>query len=241
MCTISWFSEAQGYHVFFNRDEQRNRPKANPPSNIRVNSITALMPIDPVGKGSWLAVNEHGLTCALLNYYQGRFPKGRLKSRGQIVKSCAGLKSLQEIRNYLSTLDLHHYPPFTLLVFNLNDPPIGLCWDGKHFSDTSVSSPFFSSAVEFEKVVTVRQQTYKNLFSEQQRTAELHRQFHSGHLPEKSAYSVCMHREDAQTVSFSHIDVNQNGIRFHYVDGPPCESEEIYVSNLEIPRSNAAQ
>jgi len=34
-----------------------------------------------------------------------------------------------------------------------------------------------------------------------------------------------MHRDDAYTVSLSHVSVSSQGISFRYADGSPCEAE----------------
>ncbi len=46
--------------------------------------------------------------------------------------------------------------------------------------------------------------------------------FHRSHMSLASAYSPCMHRSDAQTVSFSRIVVRNSVGRFFYTDGAPC-------------------
>ncbi|HEX5085378.1 MAG TPA: hypothetical protein VFY40_25355, partial [Blastocatellia bacterium] len=46
--------------------------------------------------------------------------------------------------------------------------------------------------------------------------------FHSSHFPAASAYSTCMHRDDARTVSFSKVNVSQDGIEFFYHADSPC-------------------
>jgi hypothetical protein len=46
--------------------------------------------------------------------------------------------------------------------------------------------------------------------------------FHSSHFPAASAYSTCMHRDDARTVSFSKVNVSRDGIEFFYHADSPC-------------------
>jgi hypothetical protein len=48
--------------------------------------------------------------------------------------------------------------------------------------------------------------------------------FHSSHGEAPDAYSTCMHRADAETVSFSWVIVSQDSIRFLYSPGAPCQS-----------------
>ena len=228
MCTISWFYSESGYEVFFNRDEQRSREEAIPPKLLGEN-IRYIAPIDPQGGGTWLAANQYGVTVALLNYYQGRLPKGRLISRGAIVKSCAAFRTFGEIKYYIESLNLTKYAPFSLLCFTKSNDIAGkvplIRWTGKQLELDNVESPLISSAFKFDEVCATRMKTYGELLNESD-VNDYRRNFyrlHGSHLPEKSAYSICMHRDDAKTVSFSHIVVAGNHLTFNYHGGSPCE------------------
>ena len=50
-----------------NRDERRDRRAATPPAVHRLQHRTAIYPVDPVGGGTWIGVNDAGLAAALLN------------------------------------------------------------------------------------------------------------------------------------------------------------------------------
>ena len=66
-------------------------------------------------------------------------------------------------------------------------------------------------------------------------TPELLFALHRTHRPEKGPLSICMHREEAVTVSLSLIMVIPSLVRFRYVDGSPCEAgpgTEITLSRL---------
>ncbi len=244
MCTISWFISSGGYRVFFNRDEQVTRPKATPPKVLIENDISTIMPIDPQGGGTWCAVNEYGLTFALLNFYQGRLPKGRLISRGKLVRACAGFRRAEHGHKYVRELNLAKYAPFSLLCFaprsevvgsnNTRNKPLQgaarvtmMRWTGRELIETEQSCPLISSAVRYDEVYESRLTVYKTIFdgkSTESKTVEDYQELHASHLPGRSSHSICMHREDAQTVSFSQIEVTDNDVQFFYSDGPPCEA-----------------
>lgn len=193
------------------------------------------MPVDPQGGGSWLAVNASGLTFALLNYYQGKLPKGRLQSRGHIVRELAGCTNIVGVETWLRAQNLQKFAPFSLLVFspelfsqNFFSPAVPLyLWDGKKlkFDREGVPGPYFSSAVGFASVCETRTAIYNELVNAKSKISiDDFVFFHKSHLPEKSRYSICMHREDAQTVSFSRVEVSTMDIQFYYSDGAPCEA-----------------
>ena len=136
MCTISWYQDKSGYSVYFNRDESKERPLAIPPQTQTAESIRAIYPTDPKGGGTWFAVSEYGCVFALLNYYQGRTPKGRLNSRGFIVKSAVQCRDFNSLSEFVSGLDLTKFAPFSLMAFfpdhhsASGDVPM-LRWTGK--------------------------------------------------------------------------------------------------------------
>lgn len=240
MCTLSWFFDKENTHVFFNRDEQKSRAIAEPPRVVCTNQVDRLMPIDPVGGGSWLAVNEFGWAFALLNFYQGRTPKGKLISRGHIIRGVSELNCFGRIVEFFDGLKLAKYAPFSLVCFapngiSVDDMPPHQCvngqtatmlrWTGNALQIVAQRSPLFSSAVMFDDVVFSRtkqaEEYIGGVVCERERI-DKHIALHCSHEPAASAQSICMHREDAHTVSFSHIEVTHNNVMFNYTNGSPC-------------------
>lgn len=233
MCTVSWLVDNNSYHVFFNRDEQRSRSMALSPQQFTINSIEALMPIDPDGNGTWISTNEFGLSLCLLNYYQGIKPQGPLISRGLLVKALSAKKTIQEVHQALLQSTLNDYASFSLLTFGYDVHGQFVQqtwqWSGEQLTQIQLNSPFTSSSVEFEQVSTSRlalanQMPMKNV-------ADLAR-YHQSHQPDKSHLSACMHRTDAKSVSLSHIHVDQQQSLFHYKGASPCSSEPFVTTEL---------
>ncbi len=247
MCTISWLLSSSSYHVFFNRDEQRARPFAIPPCIKVENEIQAIMPIDPKGSGTWCAVNEYGFTFALLNFYQGRLPKGRLISRGKLVRACAGFDSIDKALVYLRSQHHAKIAPYSLLCFSPSsqknrsgqspsNPIVRMIrWDGKSLTDTEEvgqEGPLMSSSVNYEQVFASRLNVYQEIIgsktNSKSQLSDFFR-FHASHVPKRSAQSICMHRDEAHTVSFSHVEVGLSEINYSYANGAPCKTP---VENL---------
>jgi len=62
------------------------------------------------------------------------------------------------------------------------------------------------------------------------------RTFHAGHepsAPQGDAFSVCMHRPDARTVSRTLLVVGPREIRMEYTPGWPCAGAEAVVATME--------
>ena len=85
MCTVSIVPDGDRFTLMSNRDERRDRAVALQPTVERFGARAAIMPIDPVGGGSWLGVNDAGLVAALLNRHAAQQPDARsVCSRGLI-------------------------------------------------------------------------------------------------------------------------------------------------------------
>lgn len=225
MCTISWQFNSSGYSIFFNRDEQKIRPKAIPPNIYRSESADYIAAIDPQGGGSWLTVNNSGVTLALLNFYQGRLPKGRLTSRGKLVTSLIRHSRVTDVADGVKALDLNRYAPFSLLAFSQQDLTVQLLrWSGKELLTLEQESPLLSSAVKFEEVSKERLSCYKKHFSTEGAGEKGLLDFHRSHEPSASPFSVCMHRDEAETLSLSRVVVCKDKVNYDYYDGAPCKT-----------------
>ncbi|PVZ69692.1 NRDE family protein [Pelagibaculum spongiae] len=240
MCTVSWLFDNAGYQLFFNRDEQRTRALAEPPSLYsESSSLTGqhcnfLMPIDPVGKGSWIAVNETGLSLCLLNFYQGEMPKGPLVSRGQLVRNLIGCKDYLQLESTVTNMDMSHFAPFTLVAFfpEINQASF-FQWSGQQLETFSKKdAPFTSSSVKFPEVSQVRFAAWATL--PEKKTAKDLLAFHRYHGEHPNHLSICLHRDDATSVSLSHIAVSSGQICFDYYGGSPCETFTAISNKLDM-------
>jgi len=237
MCTLSWLIDEKGYQIFCNRDELKTRAIAKPVQLFVLNDVEVFMPVDAKGNGSWISTNEHGLSLSLLNYYQGSIVPNPAISRGQLLRSLSHLSSLEKLDEKIATEALSNYAPFRLIAFmqGNKEPQIrGYVWSGQDCSFFTPISPLTSSAVDFENVCKARKNAYaSNLL---RKTADEFKKFHSNHNSDFSHRGVCMHRDDAETVSFSHITVNEKEIQFSYQAGSPCKGGE--GKSLHVVRSS---
>ncbi|GLS90942.1 hypothetical protein GCM10007916_20090 [Psychromonas marina] len=219
MCTLTYRLTESGYELFFNRDEQRSRAQAIVPQVD--NDLNAIYPVDPVGQGTWLGVHQSGLCLALLNYYQAekKATSGEFISRGEIILTL--LTSQGDIIERLKDLPLSHYQPFQLCIFpeglNITNKQLLLLqWDGENLTKQPHSPFFTSSGVDYPQVYQARKKAFEQIVSASAPTTEQLLKFHQQQQNE-GKLSVKMFREDAQTVSFSHIVVG-DAIQFNYID-----------------------
>lgn len=220
MCTLTYHLTETGYEIFFNRDEQHSREQALPPQVNR--ELNALYPIDPVGKGTWLAVHQSGVSLALLNYYQAEknISISHFKSRGNIILML--LNTTGNIVETLKTMILTDYQPFQLCVFLPNSSSsagskvLFFQWDGQCLTELQQVMPITSSSVDYPEVYQARKNQFEQMVTASAPTTQQLINFHQS-KQSSGKLSVQMSRADAQTVSFSHICVEQE-ITFNYLD-----------------------
>lgn len=229
MCTVTWLLAGDSYSVFFNRDELKTRARALPPQLHEQKGVRYLAPVDPDGGGAWLGVNQFGLTCGVLNNYaKQNVRSSSFRSRGRLVTSLLDCQSQIEALNKLPAFSLNQFRPFRLILFAPRRPPVLCTWDGESLRiEDNVDLPVSSSSFDTLRVVENRRHEFFTLHAQQKTlTPEVLEKFHACHSAKGGAYSVCMHRDDAQTVSCSRIDVAPAKIEFLYTPEAPCQTAE---------------
>ena len=227
MCTVSWLWQTDGgYQLLCNRDEKRSRLEAAPPRVERWGEVNVIAPRDGDAGGSWIAVNDSGVAVCLLNGSAPPVPL-RLESRGLLLLSVATARGTAEVYERAWRADLTRIAPFTLLALQPHQPAAMMKWDGERkdlLPQADSLLPLVSSSVDAAGAAIHRGAEFARLTNSGRclTTAAL-RAFHGSHIGGASAYSPCMHRVDAATVSFSWITVAHHWVDFFYAPGAPCE------------------
>ena len=224
MCTVSFLPTATGFRLAMNRDEKRFRIAALAPEVFRIGERRAIYPREP-GGGTWLAANDAGLCLALINWHRIEHePRGRIESRGRIIPALIGAKNSGEIGRELRKMSLSGTPPFRLVLidsrrrtltewrWNLMElVPQRHRWRTFHW---------FSSGYDERGAEKQRTKVCASWLSHG--TGSL-RRLHASHLPRRGPFSICMHRPDAATVSYSEILVSRQRVTLRYQSSPPCQ------------------
>jgi len=221
MCTLTWGYSANGYHLHFNRDESRLRAKGSPPSLQSQNGVSFLAPTDSQAQGTWILCNQHGLSVCLLNNYVDITPVDGIRSRGLLVRDLSCAQTIDEAISRIRAEDISHYSPFNAFLFD-REAACEISWNGQKLVINPMTRQSFksSSGVDTEKVIEGRRQQFQTT----PKDIPSLREYHRSHLPSKSSYSVCMHREDARTQSYTEIVVANDIATMLYTDGPPCSA-----------------
>ncbi len=248
MCTLSFGPLPDGYFVAFSRDERRTRAAGLAPRAHAQNGVRMLMPIDGEAGGTWIAANELGCTLALLNgyRYQGASSSDAADSalwisRGKLVMDLCDAASLAEVAERVAALDLARFRPFELVALDAEGRAAIHAWNGLAIERrelTLLDRPLVSSSFDDSGAREQR----RALFA---RRVGLHGteqdvlQFHSSHEPARGAYSPCMHREDAHTVSFTHVRVTARDVELRYQPKAPCHASS--ASRQRLQRRSVAR
>lgn len=218
MCTVTWQREDGAYQLYCNRDERKTRSVATRPQpNCSPSKIKYLAPQDPDHGGTWLAANEFGLTICVLNA-NGNNSKANL-SRGLLPQALIDASNADEAIRQLRELHLDRFLPFTLAALDLHNPTRIAHWDGALLTtrcDNSRLGLLTSSSLGDATATQRRAKTFADFDTHS--LAQFHRSHGDGDL----RFSPCMHREDAETVSFSTIRCNSVELGFYYSPGAPC-------------------
>ncbi|MFT5287733.1 MAG: hypothetical protein ACI8TQ_003921, partial [Planctomycetota bacterium] len=184
------------------------------------------------------------LAVTLLNGYTKTRGESRAQwtSRGLLVDGLAHLQSADAVRAYLTSSDLAEYRPFQMLAIDAVGGLESIRWDGLELElreNPNLDMPLVSSGVEAPEVRAHRRALLANIAGRpDQLTDDLLVAYHTSHEGGPSAYSTCMHREDAKTRSLCRVRVDEHQVQFDYKPGSPCKTD--WVDPIHLARRNAS-
>jgi hypothetical protein len=228
MCTLSFLAGTDGFSLAMNRDEQRTRVDALPPAAHQCGTLSAWYPSEP-GGGTWIGINSRGFALALVNSYAHPH-KLSAWSRGHLIPKLLATDSVVSLEEDLAVAGPDRFNPFRLVAV---DPGLRAVrefhWNGRSLSRAVFPwqiAHWFSSAFDEARVIRARSETAQLAASEPDAGSLVWaRRLHSTHEPERGACSICMHRPDARTVSYTEITWHAGKVQISYHAGAPCESK----------------
>lgn len=243
VCTLAIY-----FHMFedcplivaANRDEHYDRPSA-PPSLLETNP-KIIAGRDLRAGGTWLGVNEHGLTAGILNrHFDGQNSvAANMRSRGLLCRDLLACSSAAACAGFIRE-HRDRYKPFTVLFADKDDAFV--CYnDEEQIISQKLDSGLhvFSSAADFALRSAKAARAY-TLFGQSKIRARLAR----GNLTASVAAlqdvladhsiapgsdnpgdAICVHRNGSGTVSSSILFFDPSQRRFvtFYCAGTPCRN-----------------
>lgn len=228
MCTVSLIIRKGGYVLGMNRDEKRSRQTGLYPSQKNVAGRAIVSPSEP-GGGTWIALNDLGVCIALINWYSivSRVARDSV-SRGEVVNAVCAADSVEFVEATFKSLPLHRVNPFRLIgVFPGKCEVFEWQWNLKKLlikRHPWKTNQWASSGFDEPTARRIRGETFtlalrQTSFS----SAQWLRRLHGSHKPHAGPFSTCMHREDAETVSYTEVALNRRHATMWHHLGPPCQ------------------
>lgn len=254
MCTVSFLPLARGaYLLGTNRDESPLRGRASPPEVSRGTTRNLIMPRDSDAGGTWVTVDDHGRCLCILNGDRPAVaPPAEAPSRGTLLLELAERLTPAEMLHVLQERHAARsltQKAFKLLVVdpgeeNMSAVAVLIEWNGRDapFSRT-LRGPFVlvSSSFDPEGVAAHRERAFVSLAAmsteDPEALADAQSLWHASHSadePSGGTRSVCMHREEASTVSYTAVCVDKHRVTMRYQPGLPCEGQSSVRVSLDV-------
>jgi hypothetical protein len=231
MCTVTLLTNPDGYTLMMNRDELRSRVEGELYRGLR-NDVEASFPIDAAAGGTWIGVNHHGVSLALLNRYQAPINSNNNSvTRGKIIASALFTGGMNDVFSYLKNLDVDCFNPFDLLLVD-RQSTYQFSWDRKNYSWVShvASQPLMltSSSERLDYVREYRHAQFLHCLDQGEDVKSLER-FHLRQEVNCAADAVFMSRAKVHTKSIVKIRVNTEVGSLSYYD------ETMLTANQQLP------
>jgi hypothetical protein len=239
MCTLTFIPKPQGYLLGMNRDERLTRELALAPVPITTASLPAVYPRES-GGGTWIGSNAAGITFALLNQNPGPQASVKERSRGEIIPALMESPHFSEAMRRFQQTDLRRLLPFVLVGIFPAEQIISQCqWDGNELKFLRIGwdvRHWFSSGVSDEMARKVRGSTcYESWRRRDAGSAEWLRGLHASHSPVRGSFSICVHRPDAATVSYTEVAYGGGELTMRYHAGHPCQALGRFDAEVNLP------
>jgi len=223
-----------GIRLACNRDELRTRPVALSPVIRTFGDRKAIMPVDTVSTGTWIAVNDAGIAATLLNVNIDltAIAGGRQKaSRGTLIPRLMALETFDQVIEASAAIEPSLYAPFRLVVVN-GERVCSFYSDGQTLREEHSfikNDPylFTSSGLGDALVEGPRRELFDHMFTTGEDWLSAQVAFHRHSWPDRRHLSVCMERSEARTVSHTVIEIKPDRVALTYCPDAPDHAEPL--------------
>lgn len=245
MCTVTILPLQSGIRMACNRDESPLRPAALPPRIISLGKRRAVMPIDPVSGGTWIAANDAGLIVTLLNFYAAphdRNAPAPKRSRGAIIPSVLDAASLDEAFARTGAIAADDFADFRLVLADRASVAEVLL-DKRTLTrkpPAPIDGPllFTSSGLGEAVVGPPRRALFEEFFASAEDWRVQQDAYHRHSWPDRRHLSVCMRRPDARTVSYTVVEHDGDSVRLMYHADAPDQTDGVARSEMILRALN---
>jgi hypothetical protein len=243
MCTLTVVIGIVTYLMAMNRDEKIARGAGLSPAMHEFDGTRAIYPGDGNG-GTWVATNEYGITFALLNWndialHRRALPKTR--SRGRVIPALIDSRSLSDLHEVFGASNFTGMMPFRLVgVFPSEQEIWEWRWDSAQLEcqvHEWESRHWFSSSLSDERAASLRGAACRVARHESDAgSVRWLRRLQASHAGGLGPFSLCVHREDVKTLSYTEVVLSSGSVRMCHFRGSPCTMNPADSTEIEIER-----
>jgi hypothetical protein len=239
MCTLTVVAREDAYLMAMNRDEKIARGAGMPPEIYEFDATRAIYPNDGDG-GTWIAANDCGITLALLNWNDITPPDAAVKkrSRGRVIPALIDSRSLWDLHAVFSVSNFTGMLPFRLVgVFPYEREIWEWRWDSTQLEfqvHEWKTRHWFSSSLSDDRAESLRGLACRDALHESDAgSVPWLRRLHASHVGGAGPFSLCVHREDVKTLSYSEVVVSPEHVQMGHFRGSPCTMTQTFPRKLE--------
>lgn len=239
MCTLTFIPRGEGYLLAMNRDERTTRGVAEPPARYDLEGIQAIYPRDTEG-GTWIAASNLGIAFALLNWNDVAPGGPKIRSRGEVIPALITGHSLRDAQSALGRMDLTGVLPFRLVgLFPGENVVCEWRWNQREMSSRPLAwaeQHWYSSSLGDQKASLTRGAACESASREADAgSLAWLRRLHASHDAARGPFSLCVHREGVETLSYTEVSCTPQTVQCNYFPGSPCTMKECQRS-VEMER-----
>src|SRR4051812_19529965 len=210
-----------------NRDDQIARPVTLLPERVRIAGGFAIYPREQSG-GTWIAANSLGITLALLNWYSATPLHPKSRSRGEIIPRLIAAEDAATVHDQLAKLELQGTLPFRLIgVFSKERKITEWRWNQRMLEIREFPwkrHHWFSSGISDSEAENIRGAVCSGSSPDGKPAKSWLRELHRSHENGPGPFSICVHRPEVRSLSYSEVSYSGGELSFHYHSQPPCEA-----------------
>jgi len=245
MCTLTVVTGNHTYLMAMNRDEKITRGTGVAPEMHEFGGTRTIYPSDGNG-GTWVATNEYGIVLGLLNW-NDIAPHGiaatRRLSRGSVIPTLIASRSPSDLREGFSVANIRGMMPFRLVgVFPFEEEIWEWRWDLARIECQAhewESRHWFSSSLSDERAESPRGAKCRVARAQSDAgSVPWLRRLQASHAGGPGPFSLCVHREDVRTLSYTEVMVQSARVRMCHFLGSPCTMNPADPTGLEIDRKH---
>jgi hypothetical protein len=245
MCTLTVVTRNDTFLMAMNRDEKIARGTGLPPAIHEFDGTRAIYPNDG-GGGTWFATNGYGIAFALLNWNDVA-PHGidaKTRSRGRVIPALIDSRSLSDLHEVFGVSNFQGMMPFRLVgVFPSEQEIWEWRWDSAQLEfqiHVWESRHWFSSSLSDGRAESLRGAACRTAHHESDAgSVPWLRRLHASHAGGPGPFSLCVHREDVKTLSYSEVMVTSGAVQMGHFRGNPCAMGPIH--SIEIERADRTE